>query len=151
MKNPNSTSGVAEEMIRVITQLACVNSHAKTLYEKITSEMENGLTDNLEASSEEANRLLTQINETDELRRRYMRKLKEMYPQCNQNYWCSLKHTLLADYNAYECYCGSDDDDELLALYMEVHKKAVEITTAFLGEEVTSCSSCLSDMLKESK
>lgn len=148
MKNPNSTSGVAEEIIRTITQLACVNSHAKTLYEKVTSEMENGLTDDYQGKAETANFLLTQINETDELRRRYMRKLKSMYPNCDQNYWCSMKHALLADYNAYECYCGSDDDDDLLALYQEVHKKTVEIITAFLGEEITSCSSCLSDMLK---
>lgn len=148
MKNPNSTSGVAEETIRVITQLACVNSHAKTLYEKITSEIENGLTEEFAEKMEEANFLLKQIQTTDNLRRDYMRKLKEMFPKCNQNYWCSLKHALQADFNAYECYCGSDDDDDLLELYSLVHKNTVEIITAFLGEEVTSCSSCLSDMLK---
>ena len=43
MNNPNSTSGVGEDIIRAFVQFGATEMHLKTLYEKTLAEMENGI------------------------------------------------------------------------------------------------------------
>ncbi len=45
-KHPTQgVDGIAEDLIRSIVQLSCSELHQKTLYEKYTAELENGLID----------------------------------------------------------------------------------------------------------
>ena len=44
-KNDMSEVGYAEDLIRSYIQFGCAEIHAKTLYEKTTAELENGMID----------------------------------------------------------------------------------------------------------
>ena len=62
-----------------------------------------------------------------------------------------IKHLGIASMTAFEAYQGSNDDAELLDLYYDINKEFNKAVTDFLGAEITSCSSCVSDFLKGEK
>ena len=71
----NGVDGIAEDMLRSIVQLSCSELHAKTLYEKYTAELENGIIDNEDPKvvDEQINKIqeaLEDLNELAQLRRR---------------------------------------------------------------------------------
>lgn len=148
MKNPHSSDGIAEDMIRSITQLACAELHTKTLIEKTTAELENGMVDLEEANAKAE--LLVQLEEElemqAELRRSVMRKLMGMYNP-NPHFWCTFKHLCTASFTLFEAYQASDRDEELYQMWLESNKALALATSHFLGVEVTSCSACLSEAL----
>ena len=45
MENKHSSDGIAEDMIRSFVQVGCAELHAKTLLEKFSAELENGIVD----------------------------------------------------------------------------------------------------------
>lgn len=154
--NPMSSSGQAEDIIRAFTQVGCAESHAKTLLEKATAELDNGLIDIenhdvVEKQIEHINDLTDEINELAELRRDMMRYLQKMYPDGDKGYWCLAKHLSIAQFTAFEVYQASDDDPELLNMALEANKRFVKAMTHFLGVEVTACSSCFADALKRTE
>ena len=78
MKNNLSESGMAEDLIRSYVQFGCAEIHAKTLYEKATAELENGLievtdADALNKQLEKVEQFKEDINNYAELRRVIMR------------------------------------------------------------------------------
>ena len=152
MKNPHSTDGLAEELLRVIVQMGCSESHLKTLVEKASAELENGLV-NVEDPEVVKNHLARienfrkMMEEATELRRDAMRKLYSMGNGDN-DYWCLLKHLGTGMFEAYETYMASDDDPELYHLWLDTNKLFIKAVTGFLGYEVTDCAACLHDMLK---
>ena len=150
MRNADSETGYAEDMIRSIVQMSCAEMHLKTLYEKTVAEMENGLADLSDggmAVVQKANDYLADLETAAGIRRQMMRKLFSMYDG-DKDVWCMVKHLGLANMQAWEAWQGSDDDPELLELAMESNKMFVSYITRFLGMEITSCASCLSDFLK---
>jgi len=149
-KNVDSSSGMAEDMIRAFVQVGCAESHAKTLLEKVTAELENGLTDQDEIQDHIAHvdDLVNEINSLAELRRDMMRSLVKLYPDGDMTYWCMVKHLGVAAYTAFEVYQASDDDPDLLNTAMETNKHFVKALSHFLGVEITSCSACFYDALK---
>lgn len=152
-RNPQSSDGLAEDIIRAFTQVGCAESHAKTLLEKATAELDNGLIDIenrevVEKQIEHINDLTDEINSLAELRRDMMRYLQKLYPDGDKNYWCMVKHLSISAYTAFEVYQASDDDPELLNMALEANKRFTKALTHFLGFELTSCASCVSDMLK---
>lgn len=155
MKNELSEVGYAEDLVRSLIQFGCAEVHAKTLYEKATAELENGLVD--VTDSEVLNRQLekveqykTDINDYANLRRGIMRKLQSMFDG-DKDMWCQIKHLGVGAFTLYEAYVGSDDDAELLAMAYDANKAFVSALTRFLGAEISDCASCLSDFLKGEK
>lgn len=154
MKNEHASNGIAEELIRAIAQFGAMEVHLKTNIEKINAELENGLVD-ISTDPEEINRQLKKIEEfkqdlieTAELRRRAMYKLYSMFDGGDKDMWCMVKHSLLANMLIFESWQASDDDPELFDMWIESNKQSVKAITRFLGEEVTSCASCMADFLK---
>lgn len=153
MKHVTSgVDGIAEDMLRSIVQLSCSELHQKTLYEKYTAELENGLidTENSEVVDEQIEKIhesLEDLNELAQLRRRAMLTLFNLY-NGDKDYWCQIKHLGAASYCLMECYLASDDDAELLTLAMDANKAFVRAISHFIGVEITDCAACLSDLLK---
>lgn len=152
MKNPHSSDGIAEDMIRSITQLACAELHTKTLIEKTTAELENGMVDLEEANAKAE--LLVQLEEElemqAELRRSAMIKLFGMY-QGDKAFWCEVKHLATASFTLFEAYQASDRDEELYQMWLESNKLFVRAMTHFLGIEITECAACFADALRKEK
>lgn len=155
MKNKHSSDTIAEDMIRTFTQLVCAEGHLKTLIEKKSAELENGIIDI--DNPEELNKALDlleqypqELNEIAEIRRAVMVKLFNMY-EGDKTYWCQVKHLASASYTAFECYQASDDDAELLNMALEINKQFIKAMTHFLGVEITTCAACFGDFLKGEK
>lgn len=152
MRNENSSDGIAEDIIRSIVQAGCAEAHAKTLYEKATAELEQGIInpDDIEAVQaqvEKINDLTEEINSIAQIRRSAMLTLYEMY-QGDKTYWCMIKHLGIASYTLFEAYQASDDDRDLLDLATEANKAFVKALSHFLGVEITDCAACFADAVK---
>lgn len=151
-RNENSTSGLAEDLIRTIVQLGAAEMHLKSLYEKNLAEMENGIVDldnpeSVNKHIEKSNNYRESMIETADLRRRSMLTLFKMFDG-DKDAWCNVKHLGIASMTAFESWQASDDDPELLDLAVETNKAFIKAITQFLGMEITSCASCLADFLK---
>ena len=156
MRNADSETGMAEDLLRAIVQMGSAEMHYQTLYNKACAEMENGLIkvedeEVREKQLEKISRYKDEINATADLRRRMMRKLFKTFKGGNKDAWCLVKHLAIATETAFEAYQASDDDVELLDLYYDTNKEFNLAVTDFLGMEITSCSACVSDALKGEK
>lgn len=151
MKNEMSEVGYAEDLIRAYVQFGCAEIHAKTLYEKATAELENGIVDTqdekvLQKQLEKVEQYRLDIGNYADLRRKMMRKLFEMFDG-DKDMWCQAKHLGIGAMCLFEAYEGSDDPD-LLAMAYEANKEFISAMSRFLGIEWTDCASCFSDYLK---
>lgn len=152
MKNPHSSDTMAEDLIRVISQLTCTEGHLKTLLEKANAELENGLIDvedekELEKQLAKIDVIRGELIETAQLRRKSMAKLFDMY-EGDKDWWCMVKHLSSASYTAFEVWQASDDDPELLQIAIDTNKRFVTALTGFLGVEITDCAACFGDLMK---
>lgn len=152
-KNDMSEVGYAEDLIRSYIQFGCAEIHAKTLYEKATAELENGMIDVEDAEAlqnhlDRAQMFRDDINEYASIRRDIMRKLMDMFPNGDKSMWCQAKHLGIGMMTLFEAYQGSDDDIELLHMAYEANKAFTKAMTRFLGIEISDCASCFSDALK---
>lgn len=152
-KNDMSEVGYAEDLIRSYIQFGCAEIHAKTLYEKTTAELENGMIDvedaeALQSHLDRAQMFRDDINEYASIRRDIMRKLMDMFPNGDKSMWCQAKHLGIGMMTLFEAYQGSDDDVELLHMAYEANKAFTKAMTRFLGIEISDCASCFSDALK---
>lgn len=148
-----SEVGYAEDLIRSYIQFGCAEIHAKTLYEKTTAELENGMIDvedaeALQSHLDKCEMLKDDINEYASIRRDIMRKLMDMFPNGDKSMWCQAKHLGIGMMTLFEAYQGSDDDVELLHMAYEANKAFTKAMTRFLGIEISDCASCFSDALK---
>lgn len=152
-KNDMSEVGYAEDLIRSYIQFGCAEIHAKTLYEKTTAELENGMIDvedaeALQSHLDKCQMFRDDINEYASIRRDIMRKLMDMFPNGDKSMWCQAKHLGIGMMTLFEAYQGSDDDVELLHMAYEANKAFTKAMTRFLGIEISDCASCFSDALK---
>ena len=152
-RNPQSSSGIAEDLIRAFVQMGCAEVHLKTLYEKTLAEMENGIVDiGDEAVRKEwmqkAESYREDLIESANLRRRMMSACFEMFDGGDKDVWCMVKHLGISNMCAWETWQASDDDPELLDIAIESNKLFVKMLTQWLGMEITSCASCFVDMMK---
>ena len=148
-----SEVGYAEDLIRSYIQFGCAEIHAKTLYEKTTAELENGMIDvedaeALQSHLDRAQMFRDDINEYASIRRDIMRNLMDMFPNGDKSMWCQAKHLGIGMMTLFEAYQGSDDDVELLHMAYEANKAFTKAMTRFLGIEISDCASCFSDALK---
>lgn len=145
------SDGSAEDLIRAFVQMGCAELHMKTLVEKYNAQLENGLIDlsDNEAVNKQVDKITDVTAELDALaesRRGLMLRLKEMY-DCDDDYWCMVKHTGLAMYCAFEAYQATGDA-EIHYEYLEANKRFINALTHWLGVEITSCAACFGDALK---
>ena len=152
MENKHSSDGIAEDMIRSFVQVGCAELHAKTLLEKFSAELENGIVDVndekvVKAQLEKIDDITEEIDSLAGLRRSIMLRLFEMYDG-DKNYWCLIKHLGTASMTMFEAYQASDDDTELLNLALEANKRFIKALSRFLGVEPTQCSACFADAVK---
>lgn len=154
MENRHSTDGLAEDLIRSLIQIASVEMHTKTLLEKRTSELENGLIDIeqegiLEAQLNKIAELKEEIHELAELRRNDMLYLFELYGSTGEKeQWCTVKHLAIAMMTAFESWQASANEEELLSAYLKKNQLFIRAMSRFLGVEITECAACFADSLK---
>lgn len=154
-RNIHSEVGAAEDLLRSIVQMACAEVHAQTLYYKHTSELDNGIVDVTDSEAvqrhiEKIDMFREDIETYANARRKMMNALYEMFDndKKDKNMWCQIKHLGVSAYTAYEAYCATDQDPELLLIAYEANQAFVKAVTRFLGVEISDCASCLSDSLK---
>lgn len=147
MKNKDSETGMAEDMLRSIVQLGATEMHYQTLYNKARAELENGLTDDIEGQVEKIERYRSEINDIANVRRMVMKHLFNMFDG-NKDAWCLIKHLAIASMTAFEAYQASDNDLDLLDIYYDINKEFNKAVSDFLGMPITECAACLSDFLK---
>ena len=146
--------GSAEDLIRAFVQVGCAENHAKTLLEKFTAQLENGIVDpeDSEAVAKQIEKIEDITEEIDllaEVRRGMMLRLLDMYDG-DKDFWCIAKHLGVGAYTAFEAYQASGDT-EMLALAEQTNRRFIKTMTRFLGVEITECASCFSDILKAQK
>ena len=154
-KNVNSEVGSAEDLLRAVVQMGAAEIHAMGLYFKTTAEMENGLVniddpEVLQKQIDKAEMYREDIETYATLRRQMTTALKDMVgtEEANKDMWCMVKHLGLSMMQCFEAYENSDNNLELLNIAYEANKAFTKAVTRFLGIEITSCSSCLSDALR---
>lgn len=153
MKNKDSETGMAEDMLRSIVQLGATEIHYQTLYCKYRAELENGLikVEDDEIRNKHMDKMehyRSEINDIATIRRRMMRKLFSMFDDGNKDAWCLIKHLGIASMTAFETYQASDNDLDLLDIYYDINREFNKAVTDFLGMEITDCAACVSDALK---
>lgn len=154
MKNIHSSDTISEDLIRSFQQLICSEGHVKTLIEKSTAELENGIIDvenpeEVGKALEKLDNLHEELKDIADIRRRMMVALYEMYgSKGDKTYWCQVKHLASAAYTAFEVYQASDEDPTMFEFALETNKQFIKALTHFIGVEVTTCASCFGDMLK---
>lgn len=151
-KNSFSTSGAGEDIIRAFVQFGATEMHLKTLYEKTLAEMENGIvdvtdTEVLQKQMEKLDGYREDLINVAQLRRRTMLVLFNMFDG-DKDAWCLVKHLGIGCECAFEAWQASDDDPELLNLWVDSNKAFTKAVTRFLGAEIGDCAACLSDFLK---
>ena len=94
----------------------------------------------LNENAEEINWLL---NDSIQLRRDLMNKLKEQYVT-NMNYWCALKHSIASWWYINECF---QTDTSYARLLKRETDKMISTLAKFLWIDITNCMRCLWDSL----
>ena len=146
--NKDTSTGVAEDLLRGLMHLAALEMHFKTDIEKLTGELELGDYDDLSELTNKITQSRDTLVEITNLRRADMLYLYDMFDgQGDKSYWCIVKHLLFVAISSFEIWqaTGSNEDfngflraNELLNTYVAM----------FIGVEVTDCASCFSDILK---
>lgn len=162
MVNKNSSVGITEDIITNIMNMTASEYHLEILIRKyedqITFWYGDGNPDfqtsqDLEEISELENKIseLTMLlKSVTEQRRNAMVALKgQANENGNPDLWCLVKHVLVALETAFEAWQVNLTDVHVKELFIEQSRVANQVLAMFLGYEVTPCSACLTDQLKE--
>lgn len=149
MENKQSTSGMLEDLVRSLQQLASGELHSKTALEKLEGQMlsvEDADIVELSAQIRDAEEHLGLVTEQ---RRSIMRIIAKYAKDLNPEKWCEVKHMAMASYTAFEAYQAyGDNDADLYVLYMSTNDLFIQSVSDWLGLEIPACASCFSDALK---
>lgn len=162
MVNKNSSVGITEDMITNIMHLGASEYHLEILIRKYEDQIKFWYNqDNPDIQTEEdriaiydaqqkVNQLTMTLQQVTEQRRGAMTLLKS---QANENgnsdLWCLLKHVLVAVITSFEAWQVDIANDKVKFVFLEQSRVANQVLAMFLGYEVTPCSACLTDQLKE--
>lgn len=160
--NKNSSVGITEDIITNIMHLGASEYHLEILIRKYEDQIKFWYNqDNPEMQSEEdkisvydakdkVNRLTMTLQQVTEERRRAMTLLKtQANDNGNPDLWCLLKHVLVAVITSFEAWQVDFANDNVKFVFLEQSRVANQVLAMFLGYEVTPCSACLTDQLKE--
>lgn len=160
--NKNSSVGITEDIITNIMHLGASEYHLEILIRKYEDQIKFWYNqDNPEMQSEEdkiaifdtkdkVNQITMTLKQVTEERRRAMTLLKaQANDNGNLDLWCLLKHVLVAVITSFEAWQVDFADDKVKFVFLEQSRVANQVLAMFLGYEVTPCSACLTDQLKE--
>lgn len=160
--NKNSSVGITEDIITNIMHLGASEYHLEILIRKYEDQIKFWYNqDNPEIQSEEdkisvydakdkVNQLTMTLQQVTEERRRAMTLLKtQANDKGNPDLWCLLKHVLVAVITSFESWQVDFANDNVKFVFLEQSRVANQVLAMFLGYEVTPCSACLTDQLKE--
>ena len=160
--NKNSSVGITEDIITNIMHLGASEYHLEILIRKYEDQIKFWYNqDNPEIQSEEdkisvydakdkVNLLTMTLQQVTEERRRAMTLLKtQANDNGNPDLWCLLKHVLVAVITSFEAWQVDFANDNVKFVFLEQSRVANQVLAMFLGYEVTPCSACLTDQLKE--
>lgn len=160
--NKNSSVGITEDIITNIMHLGASEYHLEILIRKYEDQIKFWYNqDNPEMQSEEdkisvydakdkVNQLTMTLQQVTEERRRAMRLLKtQANDNGNPDLWCLLKHVLVSVITSFEAWQVDFANDNVKFVFIEQSRVANQVLAMFLGYEVTPCSACLTDQLKE--
>ena len=160
--NKNSSVGITEDIITNIMHLGASEYHLEILIRKYEDQIKFWYNqDNPEIQSEEdkisvfdakdkVNQLTMTLQQVTEERRRVMTLLKtQANDNGNPDLWCLLKHVLVAVITSFEAWQVDFANDNVKFVFLEQSRVANQVLAMFLGYEVTPCSACLTDQLKE--
>ena len=160
--NKNSSVGITEDIITNIMHLGASEYHLEILIRKYEDQIKFWYNqDNPEIQSEEdkisvydakdkVNQLTMTLQQVTEERRRAMTLLKtQANDNGNPDLWCLLKHVLAAVITSFEAWQVDFANDNVKFVFLEQSRVANQVLAMFLGYEVTPCSACLTDQLKE--
>lgn len=160
--NTESSVGITEDLITNIMHLCASEYHLNILIRKYEDQLTfwyaDGETEFLSQEDLEKVQDLDEtifimtnlLNTVTENRRNAMKKLKKQANEKgNQDMWCLLKHVLTATITAFEVWQVDIRDVKTKQLFIDQSRIANQVIAMFLGYEVTPCSACLTDMLKE--
>lgn len=147
MENKQSTSGMLEDLIRSMVQVASTEVHAKTALEKAEHEVSIAEVEDLPEVTKQLTDAEDYLKRVTELRRNVMRLIAEHAKELNPTKWCEVKHTAMAMYTAFEAY-QADGSIQLYNYYMETNDLFIEVMSDFLGLDIPPCAACFSDALK---
>lgn len=160
--NKNSSVGITEDIITNIMHLGASEYHLEILIRKYEDQIKFWYNmDNPEIQTEEdkiaifdtkdkVNQITMTLQQVTEERRRAMTLLKsQANDNGNNDLWCLLKHVLVAVITSFEAWQVDFANDKVKFVFLEQSRVANQVLAMFLGYEVTPCSACLTDQLKE--
>lgn len=162
MTNKDSSVGITEDLITNIMHLGASEYHLEILIRKYEDQIkfwyndgrpEFQSTSDIQAVQDTENKLLEaqqMLHTVTEERRKAMRLLKEQgNGSGNPDVWCLLKHVLVAVITAFEVWQVNLANEDTKNIFIEQSRIANQVIAMFLGYEVTPCSACLTDQMKE--
>lgn len=162
MTNKNSSVGITEDIITNIMHLGAGEYHLEILVRKYEDQIKFWY--NLDApeiqseedkiaiydTKEKLNQIVMILQQLTEQRRKAMGLLKaQANDNGNPDLWCLLKHVLVAVITSFEAWQVDIANDNVKSVFIEQSRVANQVLAMFLGYEVTPCSACLTDQLKE--
>ena len=162
MTNKNSSVGITEDIITNIMHLGAGEYHLEILVRKYEDQIKFWY--NLDApeiqseedkiaiydTKEKLNQIIMTLQQLTEQRRKAMTLLKaQANDNGNPDLWCLLKHVLVAVITSFEAWQVDIANDNVKSVFIEQSRVANQVLAMFLGYEVTPCSACLTDQLKE--
>lgn len=159
--NKNSSVGITEDIITNIMHLGASEYHLEILVRKYEDQIKywykQGQEDQTEEdriavydTKERVHQITNTLQQVTEQRRRAMVLLKGQANEMgNHDLWCLLKHVLVAVITSFEAWQVDLANDDVKSVFIEQSRVANQVLAMFLGYEVTPCSACLTDQLKE--
>lgn len=159
--NKNSSVGITEDIITNIMHLGASEYHLEILVRKYEDQIKYWYKQGQEDQTEEdriavydtkecVHQVTNTLQQVTEQRRRAMVLLKGQANEMgNSDLWCLLKHVLVAVITAFEAWQVDLANDDVKSVFIEQSRIANQVLAMFLGYEVTPCSACLTDQLKE--
>lgn len=156
--NKQSSIGVLEELWTNLMNQLAIEYHLKILRDKYISQLENDLLETPQ-EQERASELLNYIQydaliKVTETRREAQRKMLQIAEDSkqpvNNDLWCIVKHSAIAEITAFEALQATNFEDlALLEIYSKTKKSTNEFVSLWLGGDIISCAACLADRMKE--
>lgn len=160
--NKDSSVGIVEDILTNIMHLGASEYHLEILIRKYEDQMKFWYNDGVpefqstedietvQELEEKVQELIMLLKATTEQRREAMRALKaQATEKGNADLWCLLKHVLVATITAFEAWQVDLANENVKELFVEQSRVANQVIAMFLGYEVTPCSACLTDQMKE--
>lgn len=153
-ENKDSQRWAVIEVVEIIANLIALQSHYTELYQNKVTDLSHPdlFTDEeLQKIQSDAMGFYQARSEALEKRRHFMRILKWMALDYNQESRCELKHKIWVYQFSQELLDTNIDNDDYIKLAEESYMSMMESLSRFLWTEIVSCGRCLQDELENER